>query len=126
MLFEASAVVACVPALGAAGLGVVIERAPVIDADEGSDVLIDVFTFLLVAAEEVFAIEQRVSAETKVTSQLLDDAVDVVILCTVQPPSLPQHCPLRMEGGAKQALTSCRRPLPRSGRHSPSIASASP
>ena len=79
----------CVSTLSAAGLDVVLVRASVVDADEGCDVLVDVFAFLLVATEEILAVEQRVAAEPKVSADFVDDAVDVVIRCDVQSPRLP-------------------------------------
>ena len=48
----------CVSTLSAAGLNVVLVRASVVDEDEGSDILVDVLAFLLVATEEILAVEQ--------------------------------------------------------------------
>ena len=79
----------CVSALGAAGLNVVLVRASIVDADEGCDILVNVLAFLLVATEEILAVEQGVAAETKVTADFFDDAVNVAIRCDVQSPRLP-------------------------------------
>ena len=79
----------CVSTLSAAGLHVVLIRASVVDADEGCDVLVNVLAFLLVATEEILAVEQGVAAEAKVMADFVDDAVDVVIRCDVQSPRLP-------------------------------------
>ena len=109
-LFEAAAVIPCVSTLSAAGLNVVLVRASVVDADEGCNVLVNVLAFLLVATEEILAVEQGVAAETKVTADFVDDAVNVVIWCDVQSPRLPQHCSLQVESGAERALARCRCP----------------
>ena len=85
-LLEAAAVITCLSTFGAAGLYVDLVRASIVDADEGCDILVNVLAFLLVATEEILAFEQGVVAETKVTADFIDDAINVLIRCDVQSP----------------------------------------
>ena len=80
---------AAVATLGAAVFLLVVEVAPIMDAHQRGNILVDIFAVLLVAVEKVLAVEQRVSTKAEVATQFLDDFVDVVVEGDVQASRLP-------------------------------------
>ena len=68
---------------------IVVEAAPIMDAHQRKNILVDVFAVLLVAVEKVLAVEQRVSTKAEVATQFLDYFVDVVVEGDVQASRLP-------------------------------------
>ena len=75
---------AAVATLGAAVFLLVFEAAPIMDAHQRGNILVDVFAILLVAVEKVLVVEQRVSTKAEVATQFLDNFVDVVVEGDVQ------------------------------------------
>ena len=75
--------------LEAAVFLLVVEAAPIMDAHQRGNILVNVFAVLLVAVEKVLAVEQRVSTKAEVATQFLDNFVDVVVEGDVQTSLLP-------------------------------------
>ena len=101
---------AAVATLEAAVFLLVVEAAPIMDAHQRGNILVDVFAVLLVAVEKVLAVEQRVSTKAEVATQFLDNFVDVVVEGDVQASRLPYNCPLGVKSGVEKTLASRRRP----------------